>query len=538
MLTVSDKFIDTTNALVRNPIVKVTNGEAVYTHNDAIKSIEIQRIGDSSKFWGYGICQRLHINSIQITDESSFSANDLVNVELGFIVDKTTGEEEYISFPEFKVTEVNKDIDKGELSVTAYDKLYETPNHVVSEIELTTPYTVKGFVEACAALLGVSSVFVNIPDNDINLNLSFDEGANFSGAETIREALDSAAEILQAIYYLNSEGNLTFKRFDKTSAVWIISIDNAFSFKMKTKRRLTEICHTTELGDNVSEKDTITGTTQYIRDNPFWNLRDDIADLLHDAFVNMNGLTITQFEGEWMGNLAVEIGDRIALIDREGVNSGSLYLLNDVITYDGALRQKTEWNYSGSDIETENNPISLGEILKQTTARVDKASQTIELSASKIEENSESISSLLLNTESITASVQQIEENTEANRSELENEIAVLSSKVDATITSENVKIEIQKELANGVSQVTTNTGFTFNDEGLTVDKTNSEMKTTITENGMTVYKNDEAVLTANNTGVDAANLRATTYLIIGTNSRFEDYDGNRTGCFWIGGNS
>ena len=112
MLTVSDKFIDTTNALVRNPIVKVTNGEAVYTHNDAIKSIEIQRIGDSSKFWGYGICQRLHINSIQITDESSFSANDLVNVKLGFIVDKTTGEEEYISFPEFKVTEVNKDIGK------------------------------------------------------------------------------------------------------------------------------------------------------------------------------------------------------------------------------------------------------------------------------------------------------------------------------------------------------------------------------------------------------------------------------------------
>ena len=60
-------------------------------------------------------------------------------------------------------------------------------------------------------------------------------------------------------------------------------------------------------------------------------------------------------------------------------------------------------------------------------------------------------------------------------------------------------------------------------------------MKTQITEDGMTVYKNDSAVLTANNVGVNAVNLHATTYLIIGTNSRFEDY-GSRTGCFWIGG--
>ena len=55
----------------------------------------------------------------------------------------------------------------------------------------------------------------------------------------------------------------------------------------------------------------------------------------------------------------------------------------------------------------------------------------------------------------------------------------------------------------------------------------------------MSVYKNEEKVLIANNEGVKAANLHATTYLIIGNYSRFEDYtniDGEvRTGCFWIG---
>jgi len=52
----------------------------------------------------------------------------------------------------------------------------------------------------------------------------------------------------------------------------------------------------------------------------------------------------------------------------------------------------------------------------------------------------------------------------------------------------------------------------------------------------MKIIKDTDIVLTANNTGVDAKNLHATTYLIVGANSRFEDYDDNsRTGCFWIG---
>ena len=54
----------------------------------------------------------------------------------------------------------------------------------------------------------------------------------------------------------------------------------------------------------------------------------------------------------------------------------------------------------------------------------------------------------------------------------------------------------------------------------------------------MTIYRNDDEVLVADNVGVNATNLHATTYLIIGNYSRFEDYvrDGDeRTGCFWIG---
>lgn len=50
------------------------------------------------------------------------------------------------------------------------------------------------------------------------------------------------------------------------------------------------------------------------------------------------------------------------------------------------------------------------------------------------------------------------------------------------------------------------------------------------------VFASHDTMLTANKDGVDAKNLRATTYLIIGNRSRFENYGDDRTGCFWIGG--
>ena len=87
------------------------------------------------------------------------------------------------------------------------------------------------------------------------------------------------------------------------------------------------------------------------------------------------------------------------------------------------------------------------------------------------------------------------------------------------------------------MNKVTTTTGFTFNQNGLTISKSNVDITTNISEDGMRVSKGGQVVLTADNNGVEALNLHATTYLIIGNNSRFEDYDnGSRTGCFWIGG--
>ena len=268
-------------------------------------------------------------------------------------------------------------------------------------------------------------------------------------------------------------------------------------------------------------------------------MREDIDVLVANALTAVQGLTICQFDCSWRGNLLSEIGDKISIVKGEQVCK--TFLLNDTIEYNGGFTQKTSWNYIDNENESVDNPATLGDALRQTYARVDKANKNITLLASenKLLQNglgatNERLAAIELNTNSISATVQEMKTNTEDAVSDMNDSITTLTAKVEAQMTAEDVQLQISNALSNGVDSVTTTTGFTFNQDGLTVSKSGSEMSTTITEDGMTVYRDNTAVLTANNTGVDAVNLHASTYLIIGTNSRFEDYGSNRTGCFWI----
>jgi methylthioribose-1-phosphate isomerase len=155
---------------------------------------------------------------------------------------------------------------------------------------------------------------------------------------------------------------------------------------------------------------------------------------------------------------------------------------------------------------------------------------------SDIDAANKAISALTVDSRGIAAQVSSLQTSTEDAIDGLSDNLTTLSQSVEAKMTDEEVSIKISEALSNGVDKVETSTGFTFNDIGLSISKSDSEMSTTITEDGMTVYRNGSAVLTANNAGVDAVNLHATTYLIIGNNSRLEDYGSDRTGCFWIGG--
>ena len=124
-----------------------------------------------------------------------------------------------------------------------------------------------------------------------------------------------------------------------------------------------------------------------------------------------------------------------------------------------------------------------------------------------------------------------------AGVSGLSDDLDLLSQRVELCVTQDEFNVAISNI---SVNQVTTTTGYTFNANGLTIYRTGQEMKNLLDNTGMYVTRSDEEVLTANNEGVSAINLTARQYLIIGDNSRFENYsngtDTKRTACFYIGG--
>ena len=650
---------------------------ATYTQDDRVKNIDIQRVGAEGKFFGFGISHKASIKLIDVSRELKITTNNYFKVYMG--VQTSSTKVEYHEYPKLFVTEVNRDENTNELSITAYDLLHKATQHTVSELNMAAPYTLGEYADAVASFLdgverGTTGNVINITGEGSNTAMNsckigavdvaaqtvtfngtcnptwagtgydlseipetfkltmgsttlepgtyelkinfisggytgklavgvkagstysttdknvvtftvssntsltdlyfsvfgestydnlvvqadlrkqsdeqaltdieaaaieYENGANFEGTESLQDALVAVAEATQTIYSVGADDVIYFIRLDKDGdPVLTITREQYITMDNSDNRRLQTIISATELGDNVSASTTLIGSTQYVRNNPFWELREDIDTIVEQAIAAIGDISICQFDCSWRGDVALEPGDKIALTTKDGKTITS-YLLNDTISYDGSLQEKTQWKYKEEEQEA-SNPSNLGDALRQTYARVDKVNKQIDIIASDVNTNSTNIAAIQLNTDSIAATVSRVEQSTNDAVSSMNQDINTLTKKVEATISAEDIQLQIKSELSNGVDKVTTSTGFTFDESGLTVSKTGSEMTTNIDEDGMSVYRDNEEVLTADNQGVTAYNLKAKTYLIVGENSRFEDFTSTtgeaRTGCFWIGG--
>lgn len=168
-----------------------------------IKSFKVERVGELGKFFGFGICQKTNIKLIDVNRELNFPTSVSFKLSFGF-------NDSYISpYPSFKVTEVHRDENTNELSITAYDKLYWAVEHTIAELNLPDSYTIGDVALACGTLLGASDTVLNgYPE----FNIDYPTGANFEGTETLRAVLDDIAEATQTIYYFDYNNRLIFKR--------------------------------------------------------------------------------------------------------------------------------------------------------------------------------------------------------------------------------------------------------------------------------------------------------------------------------------
>lgn len=120
----------------------------------------------------------------------------------------------------------------------------------------------------------------------------------------------------------------------------------------------------------------------------------------------------------------------------------------------------------------------------------------------------------------------------EANQTQIRESVSVIEQSANA------ISLEVTKILADGVDKVVTSTGYTFNEEGLKIQREGQAIENLLNNLGMYVYRSGDVMLKADASGVEATDVKVNNYLIVGDHARFEDYtDGNgagRTACFYV----
>ena len=134
------------------------------------------------------------------------------------------------------------------------------------------------------------------------------------------------------------------------------------------------------------------------------------------------------------------------------------------------------------------------------------------------------------------------------------SEIKQQADSIDLLIDTFVTVTEVDGKEIGEVNTVRTTTGYEFGANGLIISQSGNTIQNKIDNTGMYVQsktidsqgnESTENVLVANDEGVNAINLKSRMYLIIGDNSRFENYVGqnykntgspeNRTACYFIG---
>lgn len=491
-------------------------------YNTNLMSIDVTRAAPKNKFFGFGVTHSCKIEIIDRTRSSIAKANDTMKIKMSSNINSV------YPYPELKIETVERNEKTNQLTIKGSDIL-SLSNLQFKDLELNVPYTLNDVATAAASKLGLPLRLIDI--DAAALALTYNDGANFESTDAIREVLDDIAEATTSIYYCSAAGELVFKRLSLGEGT---PVTRAIYKELSAAERYTidKITSTNDLVDSVTS--TGSGVGQVVRNNAFWSLREDIDTILEAAATNIRGRAMQNYNLSWRGNYLFEPGDIMQLELKDG-SFINVYSLETSLTYNGGLAETTSCEFAPDADEVQKNPTNLGDALNETFARVDKVNKEVAIVAGQAADNEAAVSELQLNTEGIKLSVLELTQNTNSNFDNVQQELETISQKVEASVTAEELKIEIEKSLENGVDNVTTSTGFTFNEEGLTISKTGKAIETKITEDGMTVFKDSQEMLKANNEGVKATNLHAVTYLIIGNNSRLEDYGSTETGCFWIG---
>lgn len=368
----------------------------------------------------------------------------------------------------------------------------------------------------------------------------------YDNSISARTYLSYIAEQAGGIAIIGRDGKLYIKTFGES--IVELPLNRFKDFKWGEKFKITRVYY--EDGIQRFEQGDTTGNTVYISQDNMYIVDQEQIDNIYNE---VKDLEIYSFEGTTVIDPAIDVGD-ILLIDGKKViyQGSSEYAGHFIASISSKIQCKAKE-------ETTTRTPSQTAINRRVQSQIDQATGKITLLSESVEENEEKIAQIELTDEQIEQTVASNKIASDNDKQELlqkfdnyapTSEIVRVENKVTQLQTDTYTKTQIDTKLVDGSVTKLKSTTLLADDDGLTVDKSDSKTKSNLDADGLTILdktgSTNDVLLRAQydedkgETVVETKNLYVQKYLTVAETGRLEKYtrsDGKvGVGGFYVGG--
>ncbi len=402
----------------------------------------------------------------------------------------------------YKVDTDTPNGDKNYRNVMAYDAMHDIINADVAEWynSLTFPISQKDFRDSFFNYLDVEQEEVDLILDDMLIEQTVNT-TTLSG----KDVISSLCELNGVFGHIDRKGLFAYVSLPGRDSAEVV--DGSRYLSCEFEEFETEFISKLQIRQEQNDIGVVVGdgANAYIIENNFLVYGkdpNDLEEIARKILAKITNISYRPMKVTLLGNPCLEVGDAILIHTKT----------KDVFGY----------------------------VFERTIKGIQSLKDSIQ--AQGVQQYSEKVNSMQREINQLRGKTNALEKTVEKTLAKISDVEKGMATTIEQT--SERVKIEIEaatKNLSNLQEEVAKNTEninkttYEFGTEDFTVAKEGEEIETHISHKGMRVLHNKKEKLTANNEGVKAEDLHATTYLIVGDNSRLENYKKKRTGIFWIG---
>ena len=494
------------------------------------------------------------MKQVEITVKNANEIKDKdINFQYGLFINNKF---EYIDLGNYFIKDIEDSKKKDEITVTGYDRMIRfMKTFKQSELQLTYPCKMLKLVQKMCEVCGVELYSTDFYNADLDVEKDF-----FTAQElTYRDVLEKVAQAtLTTAFIEDNKLNLY-----KVSNDAIEKIDKSYLTDLTIKEKFGPanvlVLGRGDVEDNIEEPDE-----KSIEQNGRCEIRFDENEFIEfqrekvikGMFEQIKGLEYYSFEASDVGVMWLKPCACIELGDKEDSLYKSYYLkanitINTGISSDieAELPDETNTEYKVTTKE-EKKTLKVERLAKKNEGKIQDLVEETTENSKKITKHEQDIDKI---TNTVSTNTTNINNNYQEIINKLgdkaqKDDVISLENKVETIQNDTEYAIKVSEDIqVNGVSKVKTETGYTFDNDGLKIKKTNAKTKSKFNEAGLEINdatgSSEESLLYAGydeeigETIVKSKNMVVGKYLTVGTYSRTEDYE-EGTGVFWIGGNS